>query len=39
MMSMTAVVGQVARGARDQIGDVEATALAETITAYSSGTR
>ncbi len=37
-MGMTAVVEQIARGARDQIGDRQATGLAESIIARSSGT-
>jgi len=37
-MGMTAVVEQIARGARDQIGDQQATGLAETLIARSSGT-
>ena len=37
-MGMTAVVEQIARGARDQIGDRRATDLAENIIARSSGT-
>ena len=37
-MGMTAVVEQIARGARDQIDDSKATALAESIIARSSGT-
>jgi hypothetical protein len=36
-MGMTAVVEQIARGARDQIGDAAATALAESIIERSSG--
>jgi hypothetical protein len=38
MMGMTAVVEQIARGARDQINDPRATTLAETIITRSSGT-
>jgi len=38
MMGMTAVVEQIARGARDQIGDRQATALAQEIIENSSGT-
>jgi hypothetical protein len=37
-MGMTAVVEQIARGARDQIDDSQATTLAERIIARSSGT-
>ena len=37
-MGMTAVVEQIARGARDQIGDRQATDLAESLIARSSGT-
>ncbi len=37
-MGMTAVVEQISRGARDQVGDGQAIALAETIGARSSGT-
>lgn len=37
-MGMTAVVEQIARGARDQIDDSQATTLAESIIARSSGT-
>jgi len=37
-MGMTAVVEQIARGARDQIDDRHATDLAETLIARSSGT-
>ena len=38
LMGMTAVVEQIARGARDQIDDSQATTLAESIIARSSGT-
>ena len=34
---MTVVVEQISRGARDQIGDTQATALAENVLARSSG--
>ncbi|MFO1422736.1 MAG: AAA-like domain-containing protein [Candidatus Competibacteraceae bacterium] len=37
-LGMTAVVEQIARGARDQIGDQQATDLAESLIARSSGT-
>ncbi len=37
-MGMTAVVEQIARGARDQVNDRQATDLAETLIARSSGT-
>ena len=37
-MGMTAVIEQIARGARDQIDDSQATTLAESIIARSSGT-
>jgi hypothetical protein len=37
-MGMTAVVEQIARGARDQIGDRQATDLAESLIGRSSGT-
>lgn len=37
-MGMTAVVEQIARGARDQVNDRQATDLAETLIAWSSGT-
>lgn len=37
-LGMTAVVEQIARGARDQVDDSQATTLAESIIARSSGT-